>query len=168
MLTAMQHVARSRPAASPSCHRLASFSTNTRSSPLLGLLPDLLSSMPRLPGSQSGQPCVKGGNSAALPLFPLGARMKQLVASRTLVIPDGVNIEVKARKVRVKGARGEWRAVNATGIQDSTELRAGDLPSQAGAMLHACRRSRQAAGALRTAAEASSSVAAPIRTVWQP
>jgi hypothetical protein len=34
--------------------------------------------------------------------------MKQLIASRTLAIPDGVSIEVKARKVRVKGPRGEW------------------------------------------------------------
>lgn len=34
--------------------------------------------------------------------------MKQLVASRTLAIPDGVSIEVKARKVRVKGPRGEF------------------------------------------------------------
>lgn len=33
--------------------------------------------------------------------------MKQLIASRTLAIPDGVSIEVKARKVRVKGPRGE-------------------------------------------------------------
>ncbi|EFN57638.1 hypothetical protein CHLNCDRAFT_59621 [Chlorella variabilis] len=32
--------------------------------------------------------------------------MKQLVASRTLAIPDDVSIEVKARKVRVKGPRG--------------------------------------------------------------
>jgi large subunit ribosomal protein L9e len=33
--------------------------------------------------------------------------MKQLVASRTLVIPEGISVEVKARKVRVKGPRGE-------------------------------------------------------------
>lgn len=33
--------------------------------------------------------------------------MRLLVASRTLVIPDGVTIEVKARSVRVKGPRGE-------------------------------------------------------------
>ncbi len=35
--------------------------------------------------------------------------MKQLVSSRTIDIPDGVQIEVKARKVRVKGPRGESR-----------------------------------------------------------
>ena len=35
------------------------------------------------------------------------AKMKQLVASRTLVIPEGISVEVKARKVRVKGPRGE-------------------------------------------------------------
>ncbi len=33
--------------------------------------------------------------------------MKQLVSSRTIDIPSGVEIEVKARKVRVKGPRGE-------------------------------------------------------------
>ncbi|GAB4824001.1 hypothetical protein N2152v2_011047 [Parachlorella kessleri] len=32
--------------------------------------------------------------------------MKQLVSSRTIDIPSGVEIEVKARKVRVKGPRG--------------------------------------------------------------
>ena len=34
--------------------------------------------------------------------------MKQLLSHRSLVIPDGVEIVVKARKVRVKGPRGEW------------------------------------------------------------
>lgn len=33
--------------------------------------------------------------------------MKQLISSRTLVIPEGVSVEVKARRVRVKGPRGE-------------------------------------------------------------
>ncbi|KAL4448059.1 hypothetical protein ABPG75_005278 [Micractinium tetrahymenae] len=32
--------------------------------------------------------------------------MKQLISSRTLVIPEGVSVEVKARRVRVKGPRG--------------------------------------------------------------
>ena len=36
--------------------------------------------------------------------------MKQLVASRTIDIPAGVEIEVKARKVRVKGPRGESKS----------------------------------------------------------
>ena len=36
----------------------------------------------------------------------LSAIMKQLIASRTLVIPEGVKVEVKARKVRVTGPRG--------------------------------------------------------------
>ena len=40
--------------------------------------------------------------------------MKQLVASRTLVIPEGVSVEVKARKVRVKGARGEYLVQDAS------------------------------------------------------
>lgn len=43
--------------------------------------------------------------------------MKQLVASRTLAIPDGVSIEVKARKVRVKGPRGESVSVNMCAMQ---------------------------------------------------
>jgi len=34
--------------------------------------------------------------------------MKQLVSSRTITIPEGVSVEVKARKVRVKGPRGEF------------------------------------------------------------
>jgi len=34
--------------------------------------------------------------------------MKQVVASQVLEVPDSVTIEVKARKVRVKGARGEF------------------------------------------------------------
>merc|ERR1712217_911588 len=34
------------------------------------------------------------------------ARMKQVVASQVLEAPDNVKIEVKARKVRVKGDRG--------------------------------------------------------------
>ncbi|KAK9832074.1 hypothetical protein WJX81_004111 [Elliptochloris bilobata] len=32
--------------------------------------------------------------------------MKQIVASRTVDIPEGITMEVKARKVRVKGPRG--------------------------------------------------------------
>lgn len=34
--------------------------------------------------------------------------MKQLITSRILDIPEGVTVEVKARKVRVKGPRGEY------------------------------------------------------------
>ena len=34
--------------------------------------------------------------------------MKQLISSKTITIPDGVTVEVKARKVRVKGPRGEF------------------------------------------------------------
>ena len=34
------------------------------------------------------------------------ASMKQVIASRTLRIPDGVDILVRARQVRVKGPRG--------------------------------------------------------------
>lgn len=33
--------------------------------------------------------------------------MKQIVASKVVDIPSDVTFEVKARKVRVKGARGE-------------------------------------------------------------
>jgi large subunit ribosomal protein L9e len=33
--------------------------------------------------------------------------MKLLVSSRTITIPEGVSVEVKARSVRVKGPRGE-------------------------------------------------------------
>ncbi|KAK9859365.1 hypothetical protein WJX84_000924 [Apatococcus fuscideae] len=33
--------------------------------------------------------------------------MKQLIASRTLDIPEGIKVEVKARKVRVTGPRGK-------------------------------------------------------------
>lgn len=32
--------------------------------------------------------------------------MKQIIASRTVDIPEGITFEVKARKVRVKGPRG--------------------------------------------------------------
>lgn len=32
--------------------------------------------------------------------------MKQVIASRVLTIPDGVEIEIRARQVRVKGPRG--------------------------------------------------------------
>ena len=32
--------------------------------------------------------------------------MKQIIASRTVDIPEGITMEVKARKVRVKGPRG--------------------------------------------------------------
>ena len=35
--------------------------------------------------------------------------MKQIVASKVVDIPSDVTFEVKARKVRVKGARGERR-----------------------------------------------------------
>ena len=34
------------------------------------------------------------------------AAMKQIIASRTVDIPEGITMEVKARKVRVKGPRG--------------------------------------------------------------
>lgn len=34
--------------------------------------------------------------------------MKQLLASRTLAIPSGINIEVKGRAVRVKVGTGCW------------------------------------------------------------
>lgn len=34
--------------------------------------------------------------------------MKQLISSRQITIPDGVTVEVKARKVRVKGPRGKY------------------------------------------------------------
>lgn len=37
----------------------------------------------------------------------VAAAMKQLISSRQLVIPGEVQIEVKARRVRVKGPRGE-------------------------------------------------------------
>lgn len=33
--------------------------------------------------------------------------MKQLIASRTLTIPEGVEVEVKARQIKVTGPRGE-------------------------------------------------------------
>ena len=33
--------------------------------------------------------------------------MKQVVASQVVAVPKGIKIEVKARKVRVKGERGE-------------------------------------------------------------
>lgn len=33
--------------------------------------------------------------------------MKQIVASRLVEIPDDIKFEIKARKVRVKGPRGE-------------------------------------------------------------
>ena len=39
--------------------------------------------------------------------FPL-PKMKLIHSTRTVVIPDDVEIEVKARKVRVKGPRGEF------------------------------------------------------------
>ena len=35
--------------------------------------------------------------------------MKQIVASRLVEIPDDIKFEIKARKVRVKGPRGEMR-----------------------------------------------------------
>ena len=36
--------------------------------------------------------------------------MKQVIATRFVDIPDDVEFEVKARKVRVKGPRGEQRS----------------------------------------------------------
>lgn len=40
--------------------------------------------------------------------------MRQLISTRTIAIPSGVTVEVKARKVVVKGPRGtylcRWRA----------------------------------------------------------
>ncbi len=38
--------------------------------------------------------------------------MKQLVSTRVISIPAGVEIEVKARKVRVKGPRGKYISIN--------------------------------------------------------
>ena len=37
-------------------------------------------------------------------------KMKLLVSSRTITIPEGVTVEVKARSVRVKGPRGEHQS----------------------------------------------------------
>lgn len=37
--------------------------------------------------------------------------MKLVVASKEVAIPEGITVEVKARKIRVKGPRGEWPAV---------------------------------------------------------
>ncbi len=63
--------------------------------------------------------------------------MKQIVASRTVDIPKDITLEVKARKVRVKGPRGahyaedEWRDVEgvskARACPDSAERRAAAL-----------------------------------------
>jgi len=56
--------------------------------------------------------------------------MKQLISSRTLDIPDGVSVEVKARKVRVKGSRGMCRHMGwgievykSLGVQSSFRMR---------------------------------------------
>jgi len=38
------------------------------------------------------------------------AAMKQIIASKTVDFPEGITVEVKARKVRVKGPRGAPRA----------------------------------------------------------
>ncbi len=40
--------------------------------------------------------------------------MKQIIASRTLPLPEGVEVQVKARKIRVKGPRGECRTQGAS------------------------------------------------------
>jgi ribosomal protein L6P/L9E len=37
--------------------------------------------------------------------------MKQLISTNSLAIPEGVDVEVKARQVRVKGPRGEFAAI---------------------------------------------------------
>lgn len=70
--------------------------------------------------------------------------MKQLISSRTLVIPDDVQIEVKARRVRVKGPRGEWSAApgaapgaahaawQASGAVGGTPRRPPPVPGRAG------------------------------------
>lgn len=41
--------------------------------------------------------------------------MKQLISTREIEIPSSVTIEVKARKVRVKGPRGEYLALESLG-----------------------------------------------------
>ena len=45
--------------------------------------------------------CQQGGGARQ-------AAMKLVVASKDVAVPEGVKIEVKARKIRVKGPRGEW------------------------------------------------------------
>lgn len=47
--------------------------------------------------------------------------MKLLVSSRNIAIPEGVDVEVKARKVRVKGPRGKSTYVH--GIKRSGTAR---------------------------------------------
>ena len=42
--------------------------------------------------------------------------MKQIVASKVVDIPDDVKFEVKARSVRVKGARGAQLATSGEGL----------------------------------------------------
>ena len=63
--------------------------------------------------SRRGRGGVWGPARGPSPPQPAAAaalqKMKQLISSRTLVIPDEVSIEVKARRVRVKGPRGECR-----------------------------------------------------------
>lgn len=51
--------------------------------------------------------------------------MKQIIASRTLVIPEGVDITVKSRQVHVKGPRGDPTYLvssRADAVQDTTSL----------------------------------------------
>lgn len=43
--------------------------------------------------------------------------MKQIVASRLVEMPDDIKFEVKARKVRVKGARGEFSGLCCPGVR---------------------------------------------------
>ena len=51
--------------------------------------------------------------------------MKQIVASRTLVIPEGVDIKVKSRQVYVKGPRGDpFYSVSKPGLQTFLPLAA--------------------------------------------
>lgn len=38
----------------------------------------------------------------------VAGEMKQLISSRTLAFPAGVEVEVKSRKVKVTGPRGAW------------------------------------------------------------
>jgi len=42
--------------------------------------------------------------------------MKQIVATRLVEIPDDIKFEVKARKVRAKGPRGEFSGVFCPGV----------------------------------------------------
>lgn len=51
--------------------------------------------------------CQQGGGARQ-------AAMKLVVASKDVAVPEGVKIEVKARKIRVKGPRGEWDTLPAS------------------------------------------------------